>query len=75
MLYWLSVYGLVALMVAAPFLLVYLAGYVLWWSFIVIGLAGRRIGNALKARRPTVKRGRGKYESPRHHDEKCIVHP
>ena len=43
MLYWLSVYALVALMVAAPFLLLYLAGYLLWWSFVVIRLAARSI--------------------------------
>ena len=45
MLYWISVYALVALIVAAPFLLLYLAGYVLWWTVVVIRLAGRSIRN------------------------------
>ena len=43
MLYWISVYALVALIVAAPFLLLYLAGYVLWWTVGVIRLAGRSV--------------------------------
>ena len=43
MLYWLSVYALVALIVAALFLILYLAAYVLWWTFVVIRLAARSI--------------------------------
>ena len=50
MLYWLSVYVLVGLIVAAPFLLLYLAGCAFWWSFVVIRHAVRRIGNAWSVR-------------------------
>ena len=88
MLYWLSVYALVALIVAAPFLLLYVVGWLLWWSFVVVRHSVRSIGSAssvladlsrfaveaLKARGAHVKSGRRKYENTRHHDDKCIVH-
>jgi hypothetical protein len=50
MLYWLGAYAIVAVAVALPFLLLYLAVAAFWWCFTVIGSAIRSLRTARPVR-------------------------
>jgi hypothetical protein len=49
-LYWLSVYLLVVIVVALPFLLLYVAGLVFWLAVSAIGSMTRRLRKAFAVR-------------------------
>jgi hypothetical protein len=51
MLYWLGVYLLVVISVAAPFLLLYLVGLVVWLAAGAIGSTKKILTNALAVRK------------------------